>query len=125
MTEENRKYTCAVVPCADYGEAEAALTRALLAIGGLEIIPPGAKVVIKANLVAPLPPSACATTHPALLTALTKLLIARGAEVTIGDSPGGPFNKTALAANYRVTGMHAAEEAGAKLNAPPYLHRLS
>ena len=116
MSEEKRKYTCAVVPCASYEESEAALTRALLAIGGLDLIPPGARVVIKANLVAPLPPSACATTHPAMVTALTKLLTARGAEVTVGDSPGGVFTKAALAANYRVTGMLEAEKAGAKLN---------
>ncbi len=116
MPEYKERYTCAAVPCESYEGAAAALARALLAIGGLDFITPGMKVVIKANLVAPMAPSACATTHPALLTALTEMLVSKGAKVVIGDSPGGPFTKAALAANYRITGMHEAEKAGAELN---------
>ncbi len=116
MSVTEKQYTCAVVPCASYDEAGAALTKALLAIGGLDFVTPGMRIVIKANLVAPMAPSACATTHPALVTALTKLLTARGAEVTVGDSPGGLFTAAALSANYRATGMREAEAAGAKLN---------
>jgi hypothetical protein len=36
-------------------------------------------------------PDAAATTHPALLCALVKMLKSRGAEVIIGDSPGGLY----------------------------------
>lgn len=114
--EELKKYTCAVVPCAEYDEAEAALKTALDAIGGLDFVKPGMRVVIKANLVAPMPPSACATTHPKLVAALVKELVTRGASVVVGDSPGGIFTPAALAANYRVTGMTEAEKAGAVLN---------
>ncbi|MCR5808747.1 MAG: DUF362 domain-containing protein [Clostridiales bacterium] len=74
------------------------------------------RIVIKANLVAPLKPEAAATTHPALVAALTKMLVERGASVTVGDSPGGFFTPAALAANYAATGMTEAEKAGAKLN---------
>ena len=116
MSSDNKKFTCAVVPCPDYGSAAAALTRALEAIGGLDFVAPGMRVVIKANLVAAMHPDSCATTHPSLVAALTKLLVERGAEVTVGDSPGGLFTPALLAANYKATGMHEAEEAGAKLN---------
>lgn len=110
------KYRCAVVPCPHYGEAEAALARALSAVGGLDFVRPGMRVVIKVNLVAPMKPEACATTHPALVTALVKMLVSRGASVTVGDSPGGLFTQGALAHCYSVTGMTEAEKAGAKLN---------
>lgn len=116
MFSDDSKYTCAVVPCPTYADADAALTRALEAIGGLDFVAPGMRIVIKANLVAPMPPSACATTHPALVAALTRMLTARGAKVTVGDSPGGLFTSAALSANYRATGMHEAEAAGAVLN---------
>ena len=114
--EDMNKYTCAVVPCESYENAGAAMVTALDAIGGLDFVKPGMRIVIKANLVAPMAPSACATTHPAMVTALTKLLIARGASVVVGDSPGGIFNAATLASNYRATGMHEAEKAGAALN---------
>ena len=114
--EEANKYTCAVVKCESYDNVGAAMVSALDAIGGLDFIEPGMRIVIKANLVAPMPPEACATTHPAMVTALTKLILARGATVTVGDSPGGIFSAATLAANYRVTGMVEAEKAGAALN---------
>lgn len=112
----DKKYTCAVVPCESYENAGSAMAEALDAIGGLDFVTRGMRVVIKANLVAPMSPESCATTHPELLTVLTKLLRARGAEVTIGDSPGGMWNSAVLSAVYRATGMHGPEAAGAKLN---------
>lgn len=114
--ENEKKYTCAVIPCDSYEEAGAALARAISAIGGLDFVRPGMKAVIKANLVAPMAPEAAATTHPALVAALVGMLVARGASVTVGDSPGGLFNVPALNAVYKATGMTAAEEAGAVLN---------
>lgn len=116
MFSDNKKYTCAVVPCGSYAEADAALTRALAAIHGLDFVAPGMRIVIKANLVAAMSPDSCATTHPALVTALVKKLTALGAKVTVGDSPGGLFTAAALSHNYRVTGMEEARAAGAELN---------
>ena len=121
--EDSIKYTSAIVPCDSYDDAEAALARAIGAIGGLDFVTPGMRVVIKANLVAPMRPEACATTHPALVTALTKMLIAKGASVTVGDSPGGFFTTAALNANYAITGMTLAEKAGAKLNRSTAYHK--
>ena len=125
MMEENKKFTCAAVPCGSYEDAMPAMTRALEAIGGLDFVEPGMRIVIKANLVAPMAPESCATTHPKLLCALTELLIKRGAHVVVGDSPGGVWNAAALAAVYRATGMHEVEAAGAELNKNTASHTVS
>ena len=107
-----------IVRCAEYTQDECtrALTQVLEPLGGLEWVQPGMKIVIKANLVSAMKPDKAATTHPALLAALTRLLIARGASVVIGDSPGGLYNAAFLNRVYAATGMHEAEEAGAVLN---------
>lgn len=107
-----------IVRCEDYREENciAALEAALAPFGGLSWVTPGMKIAIKANLVSAMKPETAATTHPALLAALTKLLVARGALVTVGDSPGNLFNAAVLNRVYSVTGLHAVEEAGGRLN---------
>lgn len=104
--------------CADYEEKEvtAALLRVLEPLGGLSWVTPGMKIIIKANLVAYKKPDAAATTHPALLCALVRELVARGASVVIGDSPGGIYNSIYVNRIYSGTGMHDTEKAGAVLN---------
>ena len=108
----------AIVRCADYGEetCERALREVLAPFGGLDWVRPGMRVVIKANLVSAMKPEKAATTHPALLAALTRMLRERGANVVIGDSPGGTFAAPHLSAVYRVCGLSEAEAAGAELN---------
>ena len=66
-------------------------------LGGLEWVKPGMRIAVKANLVSAMKPDAAATTHPALLCALTEQLKVRGAEVVIGDSPGGLYTKAYVA----------------------------
>ena len=107
-----------IVRCADYGEetCERALREVLVPFGGLDWVRPGMRVVIKANLVSAMKPEKAATTHPALLAALTRILRERGANVVIGDSPGGTFAAPHLNAVYRVCGLSEAEAAGAELN---------
>ena len=107
-----------IVRCADYGEetCERALREVLVPFGGLDWVRPGMRVVIKANLVSAMKPEKSATTHPALLAALTRMLRKRGANVVIGDSPGGTFAAPHLNAVYRVCGLSEAEAAGAELN---------
>ena len=77
---------------------------------------PEMKIIIKPNLVSFKKPDAAATTHPALLEALVGMLLARGADVTIGDSPGGPHSLPLLNRVYAATGMDRLEKLGAKLN---------
>ena len=107
-----------VVRCDSYdpAEAERALCGVLAPIGGLDWVTPGMKIAIKANLVSFMKPDSAATTHPALLCALTRLLRARGASVVIGDSPGGLYQPAYVHRVYAATGMHEAEAAGAVLN---------
>ncbi len=107
-----------VVPCASYEDTHvtAALEKLLSPLGGLDWVRPGMKVAIKANLVSMMKPEAAATTHPALLCALVKMLRERGADVVIGDSPGGLYNAPAVNRIYSATGMKTAEAVGARLN---------
>ena len=108
-----------VVSCPSYDPAvcRRALIEVLEPVGGLDFVKPGMKVGIKANLVSFLKPEAGATTHPVLLSELTKLLLERGAaQVIIGDSPGGLYTAAYVKNVYRATGMHEAEKAGAELN---------
>lgn len=108
----------AIVACKEYehDQAKRALQEVLAPLGGLDFIRPGDRVVIKANLITFLKPEKAATTHPVLLTALTELLVERGAKVVIGDSPGGPFSLPYLKRVYAATGLTDCEAAGATLN---------
>ena len=111
-------YDVAVVRCKTY-DVEAvkpALEEALNAVNDLDFVKPGMKIIIKPNLVSFKKPDAAATTHPALLEALAEMLLARGADVTIGDSPGGPHSLPLLNRVYAATGMDRVEKLGAKLN---------
>ncbi len=107
-----------IVPCATYDprEVNEALTSLLSPIGGLDWVKAGMKIVIKANLVSMMKPEAAATTHPALLVALVTQLKEKGADVIIGDSPGGLYNAPAVNRVYNGTGMREVERAGARLN---------
>ena len=111
---ENRVY---FAPCADYGEetVRAAFDR-LLPEGALDFVTAGMTVGIKVNLVSAMKPESAGVTHPALVRELCRRLVERGAEVIVGDSPGGPYNAALMANVYRVAGMGAVEEVGAKLN---------
>lgn len=78
----------------------------------------GKKVVIKPNLVRKMDPARGATTHPAMIEAVSALILDAGAaEVKIAESPGGPYSETALRAIYRGCGTEAAaQRAGIGLN---------
>lgn len=111
-------YDVAVVRCKTYNveTVKPALEEAVNAVKGLDFVKPGMKIIIKPNLVSFKKPDAAATTHPALLEALVEMLLARGADVTIGDSPGGPHSLPLLNRVYAATGMDRLEKLGAKLN---------
>ena len=107
-----------IVPCADYteGETRAALERALAPLGGLDWVEAGMRIAVKVNLVTFAKPEKAATTHPGLLCALVRLLAERGADVVVGDSPGGLYNAAYVNRVYAATGMRAVEQAGGRLN---------
>ena len=107
-----------IVPCPNYepDTARKALAAVLEPLGGLDWVKPGMKIAVKANLVARMKPETAAATHPALVTELCRMLTERGAEVVVGDSPGGPFTAAWVGSIYTGTGMRAVEAAGAQLN---------
>ena len=107
-----------IVACPDYGPqtAKAALEAVLEPLGGLNWVQPGMKIAVKANLVARMKPETAAATHPVLVTELCRMLVGRGAQVVVGDSPGGPFTAAWVGGIYSGTGMRMVEESGAKLN---------
>ncbi|WP_300298911.1 DUF362 domain-containing protein [Anaerosolibacter sp.] len=102
----------------DYKEVKASIERSLQHLGGIEkYIQPGDKVLLKLNLLMKKRPQEAVTTHPSFAKALAEILINYGAEVIIGDSPGGPFNEGALRGVYKACGMdEIAKEIGATLN---------
>lgn len=108
-----------IVACPDYGEdtVREALTAALEPLGGLDWVKPGMKIAVKANLVARMKPETAAPTHPEPVCALCRMLVERGAEVVVGDSPGGLFDAAWVGGIYTGTGMRAVETTGARLNA--------
>lgn len=60
--------------------------------GWPDAIRSGARVLIKVNMLAPKSPDLAITTHPVLVAALAELLLERGCQVAIGDSPGGAIS---------------------------------
>ena len=111
-------FDVSVIKCDSYNsdEVKQALGEALDAVGGLDWVKEGMKIAIKANLVSFMSPEKAATTHPALLCELVKMLTEKGAEVVIGDSPGGIYNSVYVNKVYKATGMYETEKFGAKLN---------
>jgi len=76
------------------------------------------KIVLKPNLLMKRSPDLFTTTHPEVVYAVAKYFIDLGfTDITLCDSPGGPYNEAALRGIYDTTGMTAvAEELGIKLN---------
>lgn len=111
-------FDVSVTKCDSYNadEVNRALSQAIDAVGGLDWVKEGMKIAIKANLVSFMSPEKAATTHPALLCELVKMLTEKGAAVVIGDSPGGIYNSVYVNKVYKVTGMYETEKIGAKLN---------
>ena len=107
-----------IVPCADYSEeaARTALEQSLAPLGGLDWVSTGMRIAIKVNLVSAARPEQAATTHPSLVCALVRLLASRGADVVVGDSPGGLYSAAHVNRVYAAAGMKAVEQCGGRLN---------
>lgn len=80
-----------IVSCKSYDaeECRLALEQALAPFGGLDWVKDGMRVVIKVNLVSAMKPEQAATTHPALLCELTKMLRARAQASCSETAPAG------------------------------------
>ncbi len=101
----------------DVNEILPLLQNAMTGLNAYNKLTPGAKVLVKPNLLMRRDPDKATTTHPAVVEALCLLLKERGCVVTIADTPGGLLNESILRNLYRETGMEGvAERTGAKLD---------
>ena len=77
--------------CPDYGEKQvsAAVNEAISLIGSLgDVIKPGDRVLLKANMLAPSDPEAAVTTHPEVVRAVIMAVKDAGGVPIVADSPG-------------------------------------
>lgn len=102
----------------EYEKVRETIVNSLENIGGInKFINKGDKVLLKANLLMKKRPEEATTTNPVFVRAVADILIENGAEVLIGDSPGGPFTVSRMKSIYRASGIEeAAKLTGAKLN---------
>lgn len=107
-----------IVKCNSYDEQEvaSAMDKLIDLIGGLDWVKPNMKIAIKANLVTFMKPEQAGTTHPSLLCDLVSRLTKLGAEVIVGDSPGGIYSSAYLKTVYSATKVNLVEKYGGKLN---------
>lgn len=110
--------TVTAVKCGSYdtNEVRKAFDKLFDGACNLDFVKKGMKIAVKVNLVSAMKPEKAATTHPALVAELCRRLCEKGADVTVGDSPGGPFTGIYLKNVYAVTGMREVEKYGAVLN---------
>jgi uncharacterized protein (DUF362 family)/NAD-dependent dihydropyrimidine dehydrogenase PreA subunit len=84
--------TVSVSKCSSYdsSEVQRVISECLGALGGLgSFVKQGQTVLLKPNLLGSRPPQAAVTTHPAIVEAVAREVLALGAKPVIGDSP--PF----------------------------------
>lgn len=102
-----------IVRCPDYEASRLAVALAELLdpLGGMgAFVRPGMTVFLKPNLLTKAAPEKAVTTHPALVGAVTQLVVAAGGRAVVGDSPGTALLHTvsALRRLYRACGIEEA-----------------
>lgn len=101
----------------DLKEIQRILHESIEQLGGIPALRPGAKVLVKPNLLMRRDPDRHTTTHPVVVEAVVRQLQAMGCSVILADSPGGPFTEGLLRGLYALTGMEdVANRTGASLN---------
>lgn len=111
-----------ILSCPDYAQekVDAAIRQSIENIGGIKsFVSAGQRVLLKPNLLTIASPEEAITTHPAVVSAMVKLVQEAGGEPIIADSPGtvAPYSKRGLKSLYESTGMaDVARRTGAALN---------
>ena len=109
-----------IVRCPDYSEVGKKMAELLAMMGGMDrFAQAGERVVLKVNLLQPAKVEKAVTTHPAVVSAVARLVKDAGAIPLIADSPGSGYQYTEKMLNkmYRTCGMYGvAEEDGIELN---------
>ena len=81
-----------IIRCQDYETKNVydAVKRSIDLIGGIgSFVKPGARVLLKPNMLSPHPPEDAVTTHPEVIRAVARLVKEAGGIVSLGDAPGG------------------------------------
>lgn len=110
----------ALIPCASYADADAAVTAALDLVGADALFAPGEKILLKPNLLTHATADSAVTTHPAVFAAVADYLSAHGpADLAYGDSPGhgqpaAAAEACGIAAAAATRGIRAADFSGGK-----------
>lgn len=109
-----------LIRCMDYDQVETKTAELMAGLGGVgQFVAAGENIVLKVNLLQAAAPEKAVTTHPALVTAVGRLVKKEGANPLIADSPGSglPYNQNTLNRLYQTSGMdQAAQAAGIALN---------
>ncbi len=88
-----------------------AVERHMQALAVYERLKPGMKVLLKPNLLMRRAPQTATTTHNLLLEAVILSLKKHGVtDITIADSPGGPYTPQHLRGVYKASGMEETAE---------------
>ena len=105
-------------PSYDRETVQAAVDRHFDLLDLDRLIPREGKITVKPNLLMKRRPEDGTTTHPSLVEAvLRRVQKVSNAQITIADSPGGPFTRAALEGIYKASGMEeVARRTGAVLN---------
>lgn len=89
---ETRQATVALAPCESYEQAQVdqAVATGVALLGGISrFVSPREQILLKPNLLSRALPQRAVTTHPAVFSAVCRLLREKGyAHLTYGDSPG-------------------------------------
>lgn len=114
----DNRVSAVAVPEYDLSALCGAVERHMQALDVWQDLRPGMKVTLKPNLLARHAPEHAVTTHPAVVEAVTLTLQKHGVrDITLADSPGGPYTKGMLQSIYSGSGMTGvAERTGLHLN---------
>ncbi len=114
------KSKVAVMQCGSYDPEE--VTRKINEGGELlggwgRWLKPGMNVLLKVNLIGPVPPESAAVTHPEFVRAVTRIVKSFGCNVWIGDSAGGAIGgRSQTGRSLKVSGLEdVAREEGAEI----------
>jgi uncharacterized protein (DUF362 family)/ferredoxin-like protein FixX len=96
----------------EYAEVKAAVHRGVSLLGGAErFVSPGERILLKPNWIMAVSPDRCATTHPVVFQAVCEELLAAGADLFYGDSPGRGTDEDEVLEAARATGFFEVGEA--------------
>ncbi len=114
----NPNSAVAIARCSEYevSRLEEIILKMLSDLGISDMFD-GKKVAVKPNLVMKANPERAATTYPAVLEAMLRVLKRKTDKIIIAESPGGLYTESLLRANYKTCGItEVAERCGVELN---------